>query len=278
MRDTFKGPYGSFCDELWRDWLADRLSPSAFVGGEFDEQSAPEPWLEFRDGPYPLVAVTTNPGGSLEHQRRDRIVNGVGPIKPTQSYQEATDGLGLYYETNLTKRSAARQRINAFVRLAGSAGYEGLVQVEACPFHSADLPDKPALVRAVEHNTNNLLRQYAAHLQGFLHSHDVVGLSAVSPRISLSVSGVFQAFSESIWLPWFAHLIGLDPGRAEHVELAHKVVVGQSSGKITAAAFVETIGKRRKALVLTMGGNRLPGENGLQVLASAIRRKVGHAG
>jgi len=272
MTDTLVGPYGSFCDRLWLDWLADRLPASAFGGGEFDRKSAPEPWLEFRAGSNPLVAVTTNPGGSMDHQSHAAVVGRTSPIiKPSQTYREATEGLGHFYETSLEKASPARHRIKAFVRLAESAGYEGLLQVEACPFHSAKLPNKQKLVRAVESNSNSLLREYAEHLRAFLASHHVVGLSAISSTASLTAAGTQQAMGSSVWLPWFATLIGLDPRQATHIELTRKGE-GQAA-MVSAAALVATVNGRRKALVLMMGGNRLPGESGLAALAGALKQK-----
>ena len=277
MTDTFGGPYGSFCDRLWLDWLADRLPPSAFGGGAFDPKSAPEPWIEFRAGSDPLVAVTTNPGGSMEHQSHEAVVGGTSPIiKPSQTYREATQGLGHFYEMSL-KRSPAGHRIKAFLRLAESAGYKGLLGVEACPFHSANLPNKPKLVRAVESNSNSLLREYTEHLRAFLTSHHVVGLSAISSTVSLTATGTQLAMRSSIWLPWFAALIGLDPSQATHVELTRKDLEGRPS-TVTAAGLVATVNGRRKALVLMMGGNRLPGEGGLAALAGALRRNGHDAG
>ena len=180
-------------------------------------------------------------------------------------------------QSSLAKASPARHRIKAFLRLAESAGHEGLLQVEACPFHSANLPNKPKLVRAVESNSNSLLREYTEHLRAFLTSHHVVGLSAISSTVSLTATGTQLAMRSSIWLPWFAALIGLDPSQATHVELTRKDLEGRPS-TVTAAGLVATVNGRRKALVLMMGGNRLPGEGGLAALAGALRRNGHDAG
>ncbi|GEM_PF-4054215 len=277
MTDIFDGPYGSFCDRLWFDWLADRLPNSAFYGGRFDARSAPEPWLEFRAGSNPLVAVTTNPGGSMDHQSHTAVVGGTSSIiKPSHTYREATEGLGHFYETSLRKGSLALHRITAFLRLAECAGYEGLLQVEACPFHSANLPNKQKLVQAVESNSNSLLREYTEHLGAFLKPHHVVGLSAISSRVSLTATGVEEAMRRSVWLPWFAKLVGLELSKALHIELTRKHIHGSTSN-VTAAALVANVNGRRKALVLMMGGNRLPGESGLTALAGALSKNSQNA-
>ena len=261
---TSQDAYESFCDELWRDWLADRLARSAFVGGDFDSERAPEPWLELRAGLQPLVALTTNPGGGMKHQLRDEILRGRSVITPTDSYRAATAGLPHFYETYPTLAgSAARRRITALLRLSELAGYDGVLQVESCPFHSARLPNKPALVRASK--GNGLLGTYMEHLRQFLKRRPVVSVSAVSSRAPLSREHVL-----SEWLVWQATLMGLEPGRARFVPLVKKEGDGT-----TAAALVSSVRGIPRALVLMMGGNHLPAERGLAKLAIELKATAG---
>lgn len=138
----FQGSFGDFCDQLWRDWLHEEILDSEFDGLSFDKDSAPEPWLELRSGANPLVVVTTNPGGSMDIQKRSVVKRGRSPIiLPKQTYASSTVGLGHYYETNLPTGSPAVRRIKSMAQLATLAGYDGLYQVEACPFHSASFPN-----------------------------------------------------------------------------------------------------------------------------------------
>lgn len=157
----FQDSFEDLCDQLWCDWLHEEISDSEFGGLNFDKDSAPEPWLELRSGANPLVVVTTNPGGSMDIQRHAVIKRGDSPIiLPKQTYASSTVGLGHYYEANLPKGSAAERRIKSMVQLATLAGYDGLYQVEACPFHSTSFPDKKKFVGLLEKNAENIMSRY----------------------------------------------------------------------------------------------------------------------
>ncbi len=249
--------YESFCEELWRSWLDETLELSPFLRAEFDVGSAPEPWLPFDAGAVPLVALTTNPGASMPHQHRDAIRSGRSVIDRASSYLMAAEALARFYATVLS--GPARWRIRSLARLAALAGYEGVLQVESCPFHSARLPNKRALVRA--NKGDGVLGTYVGHLQHFLAGRPVVTVSAVSSRTPLSP----DRFRLSEWLAWQATLMGLEPHRAAFVPLVTK---GDAT---TAAALVSSVRGAPKALVLMMGGNHLPAEAGLGTLANALR-------
>jgi hypothetical protein len=263
--------YESFCDDLWRDWLADRVPPSAFISKAIERDSAPEPWLEFQAGSHQLVVLTTNPGGGMKHQHRDRILSGESLIKPANGYRAATTALAPFYLTDPELGgTAARRRINAFLRLAESAGYDGVFQVESYPFHSGRFPkrEKDALLRMLE--ADNVLRQYAGHLRTFLNGRSVISLSAVSSRISLEAVDIRR----SKWLNWQADLIGLELARSTPVRLVSKT---ERVCKTTAIALVDSTGGCSKGLVLMMGGNHLPADKGLRSLAGAIQRVGGES-
>lgn len=57
-------------EALWSDWLAGTLDVPPFVRVAFDLDAAPEPYLSLGVGAEPLVALTTNPGEVMPHQRR----------------------------------------------------------------------------------------------------------------------------------------------------------------------------------------------------------------
>ena len=248
--------YYSFCEELWRDWLADRLELPAFIRAEFDTGSAPEPWLPFGAGHSPLVALTTNPGASMPHQLRATILAGRSVVRPEMRYAEAAAALATFYEAELT--GPARRRIAALEHLAMRAGYDGVVQVECCPFHSGRLPKKEALVRLIE--AGGLLGTYVAQLRDFIATRPVIVVSAVSSRAPLSP----ESLRLSPWLAWQVYLMGLDLSRAELVPLVWK------REATTSAALVDRGAPVPRALVLMMGGNHLPGETGLRRLAAAL--------
>lgn len=71
--------------------------------------------------------------------------------------------------------------------------------------------------------------------------------------------------TRSRWLGWEAALAGLILERAEFVSLVKK------GSATTAAALVSLKCGVPKALVLMMGGNHLPAEKGLRLLAGVLR-------
>lgn len=245
-----------FCEDLWSSWLAGRLDLPPFAHTAFDLDAAPEPYISFRAGAESLVALTTNPGATMPHQRRAEVQAGGGPLNPTLDYATAARALGAFYEVQLT--SAARRRVAGLRALASLAGFDGVLQVEACPFHSPSLGRKPALLQTIREG--GLLGRYAEHVRAFLRRRPVVIVSAVSTQDSLG-----PGIRLSPWLAWKAALAGLVPERAEFVPLVAK---GSST---TAAALVSFDDKVPKAIVLMMGGNQLPAAKGLRVLAAALR-------
>ncbi len=90
----------------------------------------------------------------MPHQRRTAVNAGVGPLGPGMTYAAAAQRLGAFYEEELD--GAARRRIAALATLSRLAGYDGVLQVEVCPFHSPNLPNKDALIKAA--GTDRLLR------------------------------------------------------------------------------------------------------------------------
>jgi hypothetical protein len=252
----------SFCEALWRGWLANTLNVPQFIhDAPFDLDAAPEPYVSFNAGPNPLVALLTNPGYTMDHQRRAAVQVGGGPLSTTVDYSAAARALGPFYEREL-KGTAAGRRIAALRVLSSWVGYEGVLQVEACPFHSRSLPSKKKIALLKTINEGGLLGCYTEHVRAFLRCRPVVVVSAVSSRRSLGPE-VVETLSP--WLAWEAVLAGLVLERAKFVPLVAK------DSKTTAAALVSFAGGVPKALVLMMGGNHLPAEKGLCVLAAALR-------
>lgn len=254
--------YFSFCESLWQAWLKGDLEAPPIIERTFNLQAAPEPYLSFGAGPRALVAVTTNPGATMPHQVRAVVLAGSGPVNPTMSYHEAAHHLGSFYEQQL--KGQARRRIAALRKLAQFVGTEGVLQVEACPFHSPSLPKKAALLSSVAQS--GLLAEYVDHLREFIQERPTVVVSAISSRAELG-----PELRLSRWLAWQAEIGGVQTEGATFVPLIEKV------GKITCGAFISSANGATKALVLMMGGNHLPGEAGLRALSEAFQHR-GHTG
>jgi len=75
--------YITFCEERLRcAWKEHRLS----VPLSLDAEAAPEPYLYFGASVNPLFALTTNPGGTMEHQRRTAVLGGGDPLSHKDTY------------------------------------------------------------------------------------------------------------------------------------------------------------------------------------------------
>jgi hypothetical protein len=187
------GAYIAFCEaELWVPWRAGTLT----VPPPFDPNIVPEPYISFSAEARPLVALLTNPGPTMCHQTRAAVEAGDGPLSKKDEYAEAARKLGWFYERELAGRPAGR-RISGLRKLSSLLGYEGVLQVEACSFHSESLPGKSTFLR--EMDENELLRRYAELLGKFLQDRPVVAVQA---------SGK-PATPTSTWLRWIAKLAGL---------------------------------------------------------------------
>lgn len=246
--------YIAFCEEkLWCGWKQHTLSMPL----HFDREAAPEPYLYFGADTNRLVALTTNPGASMCHQRHAAVRARMGPLKDEDRYTEAALKLGCFYERILDGRPAG-QRIAKLRKLSSLLGYDGVMQVELIPFHSAALAQKNTLLGKIKEK-DSLLGRYAELLGEFLEDRPIVSIQAVSTRASLN-----QKTELSPWLRWVAEIVGVELNTAGFVSL---VEIGP---KTTAAAWVS---KRepRKAFVLMMGNNDLPADEGLSKLATAVR-------
>jgi len=244
----------TFTEQLWRSWLDGKLSLSDALAERFDLDAAPEPYLCFEAGERPLVALTTNPGGTLPFQRREAVLSNTDVLRQTMTYQEVSRVLGQHYRQLLQRKPAGR-RIESLLHLASLRSATGVVQVEVCPFHSSSLPKKDTLVS--ELINDELTKQYLAHVRENLRDRPVVIVSAISSRKTLSAD-----LTLSPWLAWKADVAGLPVDKAvRFVSLVTK------QDKVTCAALLSPRGAVPKALVLMMGSNQLPGAEGLKRLS-----------
>jgi hypothetical protein len=142
-----QGAYGEHCEQLWQGWLSRTMEVPTSLHTTFDLEAAPEPYVDFSAGANPPVELLTNPGYVLPEQRRGSIETGAGPIKSTMDYATVARTFGDFYEREL--RGAAAHRITAIRLLSEQLGFDGVLQVDACPFHSAPLPNKDAVLGQV---------------------------------------------------------------------------------------------------------------------------------
>jgi len=245
--------YIAFCEEeLWRPWKAKALD----VPRPFDHEAMPEPYLLFDAGKKPLIALTTNPGNTMDHQLHSALKPGCGPVSEEDKYAEAARKLGAFYERKLAGRPAG-DRIAKLLELSSRLGCEGMLQTEVFPFHSPSLPmsRKRALLREATIDKGGVVGRYIEHLRRFLHDLPVVIVQA-------SNSPMEKPTSE--WLTGILELAGLDdPESLERVPLV---------GTTFAAWVSEQPGK---ALLLKQGGTGLPASDGLSKLAVKLKGLLG---
>jgi len=247
------------CETLWQEWLAESLTVSPFVEATFDMNAAPEPYVSFNAGRRPLIALTTNPGQTMPHQLRSHVQQGNGLLNRRMDYAEAARVLGPFYKQELSPRNPAKHRITRLLHLSSLLGTDGVLQIDACPFHSSFLtmPKKFALIREVEQD--GLLARYVDAVQRYIASQSVVIVSAVATRESLA-----SGMTVSPWLAWLSEIAGLDLKHASFVPLVSRET------KTTCGAFAASARDVMKAHVLMMGSNNLPSAEGLKVLSGAL--------
>ena len=248
------------CETLWRDWLAGVLKVSPFVDATFDTEAAPEPYISFHAGERSLVALTTNPGATMAHQLRRTVQRGNGPLNSSIDFATAARILGPFYEQELPSKNPARHRIAKLSNLAHLVGADGVLQVEACPFHSPLLSMVKKRALLLEAGEGGFMTRYVASLRGFISQHPVVVISAVSAQVSLQ-----YGLKMSPWIEWQANIAGVNLETASFVPLVTK------GPKTTCGAFVSSVDGAQKVLVLMMGSNNLPGGESLETLANTFR-------
>lgn len=258
MAETMNSRLVSYCERLWREWMADTLELSPFIESEFQTKYLPEPYLGFGAGKKPLYVLTTNPGRGMSHQHRKAILSNKSFVLPEDTYQELMPKLADFYRTGL--KGTARRRIDGMIELAQQAGYDGLLQMESCPFHSKDLPKKKKLLSC--YDEEEFFQQYAGLVKETLRSVNVIGLSAVGTRKSISMKRV----ARRPWIVWQAAVMSFDLQRARLLPLVKK------GTKVTSAFVYQRTRRFTKGLVLVMGGNHLPSAKHCKRIADVLKR------
>jgi hypothetical protein len=140
------------------------------------------------------------------------------------------------------------------------------VQFESLPFHSAKLPHKKAIPELIE--STPTLRDYSMALAEALKGFLVIALSAVDTSHSIDVAAIHR----SPWLKWQVEkILGIaDTNRLKQIDLTTK----KNTGYVTSAFLYERVGEHIRGIVLMMGGNAFPGDDGFEKLAEVLAERT----
>jgi hypothetical protein len=153
MKDT---NYSEFCENLFINWLDDKLSVEKDFG--FDLGTLPEPYLTFGNNSEEICFLTTNPGQVMDFQRKSS--GGESFFKAGEKYHDLSKRLASHYNENL-KNSAKTRILNMYdfsKRLKPNC--DGFTQFEISPFHSANFPRKELFSEYVLNNDVSIHRKY----------------------------------------------------------------------------------------------------------------------
>lgn len=243
--------YAELCERMWQRWLAGEIEPSTEVQRHFDVDAVPEPYLIFGDTSDPLVVVTTNPGATMEHQRRDTILHGDSPVTPRMRYSDVAREMARWYQDHLS--GAAATRIRAQIDLATACGFTGVVQVECLPWHSDRLP-KPRALQVMHSDEES--SAYVRALEAQIEGAPTIALSAVHSGTDFLAPSLHL----SDWLSWQMSYLNIDVDEAVRIPLVTK------GGRPTSMALCQKSSGSPRALVLMMGGNHFPSRSNLTPL------------
>ena len=247
--------YHSYCEELYKDWLAQKLKVSKEVESTFVMNALPEPYLTYETGEDTLYFLATNPGQVNDFQKHENIVSDKSFIKTNNSYYQCASTLGEFYNSlQFSKKS--KSRIEKQQELKKLLNKTGLTTLECIPFHSDNLPNKERVINISEPTLN----KYYSELNAFVQDKSILYISACSTRNSISP----ETIKNSTWLIWVSKLIGID-----HSKARLKNIVTNKNGKVTAALYYQKTGKSFKAISLMMGSNNLP--KNLTLIANTLK-------
>ena len=236
--------FRDYCEKLWYQWIQGTIEYSTFVRSKFQVAYLPEPYLQFGECSNPLYVLTTNPGQGMSVQHQKHILEGKSIVSPNDRYSTIAKVMGNYYQQHL--KGVARNRIEAMIELSKKSGFDGVIQIEACPFHSKSLPKKETLLKNL--SDDPVLNDYNRLLKHVLFDKTVIAVSAVGTKAPISTGSI----TNRRWLNWQADLIGLKICDAEMLPIIIK-------DEKTTSAFIYSRSKKSvSGFVLMMGGNHLP--------------------
>jgi hypothetical protein len=254
--------FKELCEKIWQDWKNETLTIPDELKNRFDLQPEflPEPYLIFNTGKETaksdkvLYFLTTNPGiGGEFHQGRVKLK---ASYPENEKYEKVAHDFADKYLNEILKGSSKR-RVEGFIYLAEKLGYNQLIQVESLPFHSKVLPNKFKLLSFFEkENADNIINQYFTVLKNSLKNENVIVLSAIGTRKSISLESL-----NTKWLKWQTEVIGMDLSCAKIIALI------ENNGKVTSAFIYTNDNNILKGFILMMGGNNMPGNGALDRIA-----------
>ena len=148
------------------------------------------------------------------------------------------------------------------IELSRLAGYEGVIQIELCPFHSRNLPEKNALLK--HYNTNSQLKHYEKLLKEILSENSVITLAAVGTSAPISIASITTRH----WLNWQANLIGFNS------ELGKVLPITRKDKKVTSAFVYSESASSVNGFILMMGGNHFSKLEYLTSVSEILRQKI----
>ena len=239
------------CENLYQDWKAGKLEDNKDLNKIFQMDYLPEPYLTYATGEAVLYFLTTNPGAGLPFQHHAQH-------SEDSSYEQLSQELFHIYREKLNGQTAGR-RIEGIEYIKKQSGFNGLTQVESCPFHSKTLPNKNSLPTLF--NEVPILAEYTMALKEELKNKTVIALSATSTQSNIALSSI----KDNVWLNWQADLMGFNFSTAAIKPLAQK------DNRITSAFLYSRVNSNIKGFILVMGGNNIPKTEHLNTIAKVIR-------
>lgn len=230
----------TYCEKLYSIWRNNSLNLEGIPSNLFDLDFAPEPYFIVKSGPTPLYMLLTNPGAPMEFQHRSNAI---------ESYKDFAEiSREIYFSDKFASEGGvnARRRLKKSIDFSLYLNYNGLINIETIPFHSASIDKSKALKLGPK---STIIKEYQSQLKVFLEEKPVLIVAACRSDESIHMGSINQ----NAWLTFQCDLANINTSELNMKPLTQK------NGKITSALF----SNNEKYVVLTMGSNNLPNLNDL---------------
>ena len=98
--------------------------------------AAPEPYVSFNAGATTTYCLNDQSWHDYAAPVAEPWATGNGLLNRGMDYAKAARILGPFYRQKLSPRNPAKHRITKLLQLSSLLGTEGVLQIDACPFHS----------------------------------------------------------------------------------------------------------------------------------------------
>ncbi|MFB9864303.1 hypothetical protein [Rufibacter immobilis] len=244
--------FKTYCQQLFESWLSGNIGFNANQLDNFQDDYCPEPYLilsgNFEEG-NTIFFLTNNPGGGLEFQKKQNILNEQSIINYDHSYEENAKVLAIYYAEMLT--GTPRARIEKMIEMGRALGYNNIVQIESFPFHSKNFntTDKAFVIQQSQ-LLGNPIHEYISRLKNLIMGKTAIALSVTSDN----------------WMNFQAKLIGLD------LQNCTTIVTNTSSRGNNSGWFYYNSDKQVfKGLTAIAGSYTLPGDANFQKILNLLQ-------